>query len=104
MTRIVPVRFVSKRKQTTSVISSARQNTTQQPTNAQPNHTHGMHKLFFPSKLVPTHRGVASVKTEHTCSECDKEADTDFGQTDFGHPYLTDFGQNLGWPTLAKPT
>ena len=31
-------------------------------------------------------------------------AETDFGQTDFGHPYLTDFGQNWGWPTLAKPT
>ena len=33
-------------------------------------------------------------------------AETDFGQTDFGHPYLTDFGQNLGgrlWPNRLWP-
>ena len=25
----------------------------------------------------------------------DESAETDFGQTDFGHPYLTDFGQKI---------
>ena len=28
------------------------------------------------------------------------KAETDFGQSDFGHPYLTDFGQIRLWPTL----
>ena len=35
--------------------------------------------------------------------EREEEAETDFGQTDFGHPYLTDFGQSdFGHPYLAK--
>ena len=36
----------------------------------------------------------------------DLRADADFGKTDFGHPYLTDFGQNLGgrlWPSRLWP-
>ena len=42
-----------------------------------------------------------------------REAETDFGQSDFGHPYWPDFGQfrlwpnqlwpTFNWPTLAKP-
>ena len=31
----------------------------------------------------------------------DPQVETDFGQTDFGHPYLTDFWPNRLWPKLV---
>ena len=46
--------------------------------------------------------------TEYSKLDYDRvwSAETDFGQTDFGHPHLTDFGQNLGarfWPNRLWP-
>ena len=49
-----------------------------------------------------------NVPLMRAAANSDRQAEADFGQTDFGQPYLTDFGQNLGgrlrpsrlWPKL----